>query len=99
MKLFHNVMLHVSAASVVVMTAWAVLFYWAIIAEVNDEVDDSLEDYSRRNGIIYLSLEVRESNLAARTLYAGCGWVESGMRKGFYSHPTENAVIMTRELS
>ncbi|MBP3370477.1 MAG: ribosomal protein S18-alanine N-acetyltransferase [Clostridia bacterium] len=60
---------------------------------------DSLEDYSRRNGIIYLSLEVRESNLAARTLYAGCGWVESGMRKGFYSHPTENAVIMTRELS
>ncbi len=60
---------------------------------------DALEEYSRQNGIIYLSLEVRESNLAARALYGSCGWVESGLRKGFYSHPTENAVIMTRELS
>ena len=57
MKLFHNVMLHVSAASVVVMTAWAVLFYWAIIAEVNDEVDDSLEDYSENLIIRYLNGE------------------------------------------
>ena len=46
MKLFHNVMLHISVASVIIMTAWAVLFYWAIMDEVNDEVDDSLEDYS-----------------------------------------------------
>ena len=57
MKLFHNVMLHVSAVSVVVMTAWAVLFYWAIIAEVNDEVDDSLEDYSENLIIRYLNGE------------------------------------------
>lgn len=61
MKLFHNVMLHVSAASVVVMTAWAVLFYWAIIAEVNDEVDDSLEDYSENLIIRYLNGEVMPS--------------------------------------
>ncbi len=60
---------------------------------------DAIEDYSRQNAIVYLSLEVRESNIAARSLYAGRGWVECGVRKGFYSHPTENAVIMTRELS
>lgn len=60
---------------------------------------DALEEYSRQNGIIYLSLEVRESNCAARLLYAGCGWNECGLRKGFYSRPTENAVIMTRKLS
>ena len=28
------------------MTLWACLFYTAIINEINDEVDDSLEDYS-----------------------------------------------------
>ena len=60
---------------------------------------EALEEYSRQNGIIYLSLEVRESNHAARSLYAGCGWSECGLRKGFYSHPVENAVIMTRKLS
>lgn len=57
MKLFHNVMLHVSVASVFIMTAWAVFFYWAIIDEVNDEVDDSLEDYSENLIIRYLNGE------------------------------------------
>ena len=59
MKLFHNVMLHVSVASVLIMTAWAVFFYWAIIDEVNDEVDDSLEDYSESLIISYLNGEIR----------------------------------------
>lgn len=57
MKLFHNVMLHVSVASIFVMTAWAVLFYWAIMDEVNDEVDDSLEDYSESLIISFLNGE------------------------------------------
>ena len=61
MKLFHNVMLHVSVASVIIMTAWAVFFYWAIIDEVNDEVDDSLEDYSESLIISYLNGEVMPS--------------------------------------
>jgi signal transduction histidine kinase len=30
----------------VVLSAWAFVFYWGMIEEVNDEVDDSLEDYS-----------------------------------------------------
>ncbi len=46
MKLFHNVMLHISIASAIIMAAWAVFFYWAIVDEVNDEVDDSLDDYT-----------------------------------------------------
>lgn len=46
MKLFHKVMLHISITSIVVMAAWSVFFYWTIIDEVNDELDDSLEDYS-----------------------------------------------------
>ncbi len=46
MKLFHQVMLKISAASVVIIAVWAVFFYWAVIDEVDDELDDELEDYS-----------------------------------------------------
>ena len=48
MKLFHLVLWRLSLALVVVFTVWAWLFYLAIIEEVNDEVDDSLEDYSEQ---------------------------------------------------
>ncbi|WP_277233219.1 HAMP domain-containing sensor histidine kinase [Phocaeicola salanitronis] len=48
MKLFHLVLWRLSLALVVVFTVWAGLFYMAIIEEVNDEVDDSLEDYSEQ---------------------------------------------------
>lgn len=46
MKLFNKVMLRISVAYVIIMAAWSFFFYWAIIDEVNDELDDSLEDYS-----------------------------------------------------
>ena len=59
---------------------------------------DALESRARENGIAYLSLEVRESNTAARNLYETKGYTECGIRKGFYSKPIENAVVMTKEL-
>lgn len=46
MKLFHLVMWRMSAMLVVILTCWAVLFYLAVMEEVNDEVDDSLSDYA-----------------------------------------------------
>ena len=58
----------------------------------------ALDEFSKDNGIAFLSLEVRESNLAARALYASCGWVDAGVRKSFYRFPTENALIMTKNL-
>lgn len=48
MKLFHLVLWRLSLALIVVFTVWAGLFYMAIMEEVNDEVDDSLEDYSEQ---------------------------------------------------
>ena len=45
-------------------------------------------------GITSCSLEVRESNSAARALYSGEGFSEVGRRKNFYSAPREDAVIM-----
>jgi ribosomal-protein-alanine N-acetyltransferase len=42
-----------------------------------------------------LLLEVRESNAAARSLYAKRGFVQTGLRKGYYHDNHENAVLMT----
>jgi ribosomal-protein-alanine N-acetyltransferase len=47
-----------------------------------------------------LYLEVRASNSAARALYASAGFVESGVRKGYYPgalqppRPPEDAIVM-----
>lgn len=45
--------------------------------------------------IIYL--EVRESNDAAIGLYIKSGFIKCGMRKEYYRHPVENAVLMSLE--
>ena len=58
----------------------------------------ALEEYASENGIVLLSLEVRESNAAARALYKAEGWREVGLRKNFYKLPAENAVIMIKDL-
>ena len=44
-------------------------------------------------------LEVRESNHAARALYAGWGFSEAGLRKAYYHRPAEDAVVMKRSRS
>lgn len=59
----------------------------------------AIDDFSKESGIAYLSLEVREKNQAARSLYSSCGWSEAGIRKNFYSKPLDNAVIMIKELT
>ena len=46
MKLFYRVLMHLLMAIVVVLSGWAIVFYGGIMDEINDEVDDSLEDYS-----------------------------------------------------
>lgn len=44
----------------------------------------------------FISLEVRASNDAAISLYKKFGFIEAGMRKRFYTHPDEDALIMTK---
>ena len=43
-------------------------------------------------------LEVRESNTPARTLYEKSGFLPLGVRKNYYTKPTENAVLMRKTL-
>ncbi len=57
-------------------------------------VENALSD---KSGVIYL--EVRRSNAPARGLYRKFGFEELGVRRNYYSHPTEDAVIMRKILS
>lgn len=50
------------------------------------------------NPMDFITLEVRESNTPAIKLYTKMGFKNMGIRPKFYSNPTENAVIMTRNL-
>lgn len=45
---------------------------------------------------VFLTLEVRESNLPARRLYASLHFQEAGRRRNFYSNPTEDGLIYTK---
>jgi ribosomal-protein-alanine N-acetyltransferase len=49
-------------------------------------------------GIRTLRLEVRESNTAARALYAVLGWEEAGLRRGYYKDG-EDAALYRRDLA
>lgn len=46
----------------------------------------------------FLTLEVRESNLPARSLYKKHGFTDVGRRKKYYELPAEDAILMTRFL-
>jgi ribosomal-protein-alanine N-acetyltransferase len=49
------------------------------------------------HGMVEATLEVRESNEAARALYRAYGFYEVGRRKRYYPDNREDAVIMTTE--
>lgn len=56
----------------------------------------ALEVLCRRRRMVFLSLEVRVSNTGAIALYRGLGYGQAGLRPGYYSHPTEDALLMTK---
>lgn len=49
-----------------------------------------------KNQLEFISLEVRVSNDNAISLYKSFGFDEVGRRKRFYTHPEEDALIMTK---
>ncbi len=58
-----------------------------------------LENEAKKRNGEFLSLEVRPSNLPARSLYEKLGFREAGRRKNFYSAPREDALILTKQFS
>jgi ribosomal-protein-alanine N-acetyltransferase len=48
-----------------------------------------------RLGASVLTLEVRQSNDAARRLYERAGFYQDGVRKNYYTNPVEDALILS----
>ncbi len=55
---------------------------------------EQLIAYGRENGLTFLTLEVRASNLGAISLYESVGFLEVGRRKKYYER-REDAILMT----
>lgn len=47
-------------------------------------------------GVVTTFLEVRESNVAARKLYASRGFAEISRRRKYYRNPSEDALVLRR---
>jgi ribosomal-protein-alanine N-acetyltransferase len=61
----------------------------------------ALAEWARARGDHTLWLEVRPSNIAGRQLYAATGFVEVGLRRGYYpasNQQREDAVVMRLDL-
>ena len=55
-------------------------------------------DHVAKNSPMKFFLEVRESNIAAIRLYKQHKLATIAVRKDYYTHPIENAIVMMREI-
>ena len=60
---------------------------------------EALFDAARETNSSAVFLEVRESNTAARTLYEGSGFEQTGRRPSYYTSPSEDAILYRRVLA
>lgn len=59
---------------------------------------DELETFLQAKGVKSIYLEVRVSNIAARTLYENKGYRAVGVRKKYYRFPVEDAAVMLKTI-
>lgn len=52
--------------------------------------------YCKKNNFAFVTLEVRQSNQKAISLYSHFGFIKVGERKSYYRDPEENAILMTK---
>ena len=83
MKLFYRVLMHLLVGIVVILVGWAVVFYMGIMEEINDEVDDSLEDYTEL---------IITRSLAGKELPAH----DSGSNNQYYLREVESSYALSR---
>ncbi len=66
---------------------------------IADALIDSLTEISHKLELSFITLEVRESNDAAISLYSKHGFTPVGRRKKYYDFPKEDAILMTKYLN
>lgn len=55
---------------------------------------ERLLEFAREHSCKKISLEVRADNEVAQALYRKFGFVQVGLRKDFYTNPTDDAILM-----
>ncbi|HZY72216.1 MAG TPA: GNAT family N-acetyltransferase [Edaphobacter sp.] len=60
---------------------------------------ESVIEWSRQQGASAIELEVRAGSAGAIHLYRGMGFVVVGRRRGYYSDPPDDAVLMRLNLA
>ena len=65
---------------------------------IADSLINALIDRAKENDLSFVTLEARKSNVPAIELYRKHGFSEVGLRKNYYTKPTEDAILMTRFL-
>lgn len=58
---------------------------------------ESMFEKAKGFGATRMTLEVRVSNTGAQTLYKKLGFVDRGLRKGYYTDSNEDAIIMWKD--
>ena len=61
---------------------------------IAEKMFDFILEYAKENDIEVITLEVRKENDPAISLYEKLGFEKVGERPGYYSHPTDDAVLM-----
>ena len=62
---------------------------------IADMLIDAVLERAEALLLSFVTLEVRESNTAAKALYAKHTFAEVGRRKNYYERPREDAILMT----
>jgi ribosomal-protein-alanine acetyltransferase len=63
---------------------------------IADSLLGYLINYGIESSLSFITLEVRESNDAAISLYKNHNFKIAGFQRNYYTEPKENAIIMTR---
>lgn len=63
---------------------------------VGSALINQLVTFGKKNSLCFWTLEVREGNESAVSLYSNFGFIKVGVRKDYYSEPKENAILMTK---
>jgi [ribosomal protein S18]-alanine N-acetyltransferase len=66
---------------------------------VGRALSDAVLLWAQTAGAREMLLEVRSANAEARALYDGLGFKQTGLRRGYYSDPPDDAVLMSVSLS
>ena len=86
MRLIYRIIIRLALSLIVIMALWATLFYFSIVREINDESDDSLEEYAE--------LIIRRQ-LAGRPLPS----LNSGSNNSYTIEPLDSSLTATPYMS